>query len=147
MVTDIIKRLVVAVSRSYLQKEGAPRLVLATLSDERHELGILMCAWLAATRRLRTHYLGADCPAREIGRFASNVQATAVLISVVRPESGAATLRELTDLARELPERCEIWLGGAGVDQLATDQLPARCTVLPTAFDFEQRLDLMPHAN
>ncbi len=144
MVTDIIRRLVISVSRGYLQRENAPRLVLATMSDERHELGILMCGWLAAARRIRTQYLGIDCPPAEIARFARDVDASAVLISIVFPDALGTTSKQLHELARDLDEHCEIWLGGAAASLLPTEQLPPRSVVLPTAFDFEQRLDLIP---
>ncbi len=147
MVTDIVRRLVVSVSRGYLQRAHAPRLVLATLPGERHELGILMCGWLAAARRIQTHYLGIDCPPAEIARFAKEVDASAVLLSIVLPEPDGGTVVQLRELGSSLSDPCEIWLGGSAASQLPAAQLPPRTLVLPTAFDFEQRLDLMPLTN
>ncbi|HPF28200.1 MAG: MerR family transcriptional regulator [Steroidobacteraceae bacterium] len=147
MVTDIVRRLVISVSRGYLQRASAPRLVLATMSDERHELGILMCGWLAAARRIHTHYLGIDCPPAEIARYAKEMDASAVCLSIVLPEPGGGTVVQLRELGGSLSEQCEIWLGGSGASELPTEQLPPRTLVLPTAFDFEQRLDLMPLTN
>ncbi len=48
---------------------GQP-IVFATLTDERHELGILMCALLAAARGVRCQYLGADVPPADVALFA-----------------------------------------------------------------------------
>jgi methanogenic corrinoid protein MtbC1 len=143
MVTDIVRRLVISVTRGYLRADNGPALVLATLSGERHELGILMCSWLAATRRYHTHYLGADLPPGEISRFALEVDARAVLISLVMPENHVPVMEQLSDLAGALRGKCEIWIGGFAARQLAPDEVPVGCVLLPGQYDFEQRLDLM----
>ncbi len=143
MVTDIVRRLVISVSRGYLRAENGPCLVLSTLSGERHELGILMCSWLAATRRYHTHYLGADCPAEEIARFAREVDASAVLVSLVMPENVVPALEQLNELTRQLQGECEVWLGGFAAQQIGAADLPRGCVLLPSAQDFEQRLDLL----
>jgi len=143
MVTDIVRRLIISVSRGYLRSEGGPCLVLATLSGERHELGILMCSWLAATRRFRTHYLGVDVPPREIARFALEVDARAVLVSLVMPENEVPALAQLRELTDELRGRCEVWVGGVAARMLTADEIPDGCLLLPTGGDFEQRLDLL----
>jgi DNA-binding transcriptional MerR regulator/methylmalonyl-CoA mutase cobalamin-binding subunit len=143
MVTDIVRRLVISVSRGYLRADNGPCLVLATLSGERHELGILMCSWLAATRRYQTHYLGADLPAIEIARFALEVDARAVLISLVMPENYVPVMEQLRELAGALRGKCEIWIGGFAARQLGADEVPLGCVLLPGQHDFEQRLDLM----
>jgi DNA-binding transcriptional MerR regulator len=143
MVSDIVRRLVISVARGYLRADNAPCLVLATLSGERHELGILMCSWLAATRRYRTHYLGADCPATEVARFALEVEARAVLISLVMPENEVPAQRQLAELAEAVRGRCEVWIGGFAARRLTLDTVPPGCVVLPSAQDFEHRLDLL----
>jgi methylmalonyl-CoA mutase cobalamin-binding subunit len=140
---DIVRRLIISVSRGYLRNDQGPCLVLATLSGERHELGILMCSWLAATRRFRTHYLGADCPAEELARFALEVEARAVLVSLVMPENEVPALEQLATLAAALRGRCEVWVGGFAARMLLAEELPPGCVMLPTGQDFEQRLDLL----
>ena len=143
MVTDIVRRLIISVSRGYLRTENGPSLVLATLSGERHELGILMCSWLAATRRYHTHYLGADCPADEIARFAREVDASAVLVSLVMPENAVPALEQLHQLSQCLRGECEVWVGGFAAQQLGAGEVPRGCVLLPSAQDFERRLDLL----
>lgn len=147
MVTDIVRRLVISVARGYLRSENGACLVLATLSGERHELGILMCSWLAATRRFRTHYLGADCPAEEIARFALEVDARAVLVSLVMPENEVPALQQLETLAQHLRGKCEIWVGGFAARFVDPELIPEGCVMLPTGQDFEQRLDLLAAQN
>jgi len=143
MTTDIVRRLIISVSRGYLRSDNGPCLVLSTLSGERHELGILMCSWLAATRRFRTHYLGVDCPADEIARFALEVDACAVLVSLVMPENEVPALQQLHKLAELLVGKCEVWVGGFAARSLSPEEVPPGCLLLPTASAFEQRLDLL----
>jgi len=139
MVTDIVRRLIISVSRGYLRSDTGPCLVLATLSGERHELG----SWLAAARRFRTHYLGVDVPPIEIARFALEVDARVVLVSLVMPENEVPVLEQLRQLAEYLSGRCEVWIGGMAARMVSVDELPTGCLLLPTAYDFEQRLDLL----
>jgi methanogenic corrinoid protein MtbC1 len=143
MVTDIVRRLIISVSRGYIRSDNGPCLVLATLSGERHELGILMCSWLAATRRFRTHYLGVDCPPAEIARFALEVEARAVLVSIVMPENQVPALEQLREMVDVLAGRCEAWVGGYAARMLRAEELPAGCVLLPSGADFEARLDLL----
>jgi DNA-binding transcriptional MerR regulator/methylmalonyl-CoA mutase cobalamin-binding subunit len=143
MVTDIVRRLVISVSRGYLRSDNGPCLVLATMSGERHELGILLCGWLAAARRIRTHYLGSDCPPAEIARFALDVEARAILLSIVMPENQVAALGHLNEITSAVDGRTEVWIGGTAAREIPPPDLPRGCVVLPNVFDFEQRLDLI----
>ena len=143
MVTDIVRRLIISVSRGYLRSDSGPCLVLATLSGERHELGILMCSWLAATRRFRTHYLGVDVPSEEIARFAMDVEARAVLVSLVMPENEVPALQQLHELVRVLAGQCEVWVGGFAARHLSSEELPPGCTLIGSGTDFEQHLYLL----
>lgn len=143
MVTDIVRRLIISVSRGYIRGDDGPTLILATLSGERHELGILMCCWLAAARRIRTIYLGADCPHADIARFALDVDARAVLISLVMPETHVPVQPQLDALALALQGQCEVWIGGYGAIGLDPRAIPTGCVLLPGQGDLEQRLDLI----
>lgn len=143
MVTDIVRRLVISASRGYLRADNAPCLVLATLSGERHEIGLLMCSWLASMRRYHTHYLGVDCPPEEIARFAIEVDASAVLVSMIMPESYVPVLEQLNLLSHHLRGHCDVWIGGMAARAIPAEDVPSGCVVLPTTMDFEQRLDLI----
>jgi MerR family transcriptional regulator, light-induced transcriptional regulator len=143
MVTDIVRRLVISASRGYLRADNAPCLVLSTLSGERHEIGLLMCSWLASMRRYHTHYLGADCPPEEIARFAIEVDASAVLVSMVMPESYVPVLEQLNLLSQHLRGHCDVWIGGMAARAIPAEDVPPGCVVLPTTIDFEHRLDLI----
>ena len=95
------------------------------------------------TRRFRTHYLGVDCPAEEIARFALEVDACAVLVSLVMPENEVPAVQQLHKLAELLVGKCEVWVGGFAARSLSPDEVPAGCLLLPSGNAFEQRLDLL----
>lgn len=142
MVTDIVRRLVANSARSFFVSDSAPCLVFTTLSGERHELGIMLCHWLAAARRCKTHYLGPDTPVPDIVQFASDVEADAVLISMVMPELDTPARHQLALLATQLQPRTQVWVGGRAAQHLTVDQVPMGAVLLPTLTDYEQRLDL-----
>ncbi len=143
LVSDIVRRMVANLSRNFVLSDDAPSLVLTTLSGERHEIGILLCNWLAAARRCRTHYLGADTPVGEIVQFATDVEADAVLLSMVMSENDVPARAQLADLAAQLNPPVQIWVGGRAAQNLTVEQVPLGTVLLPTLTDFEQRLDLL----
>jgi DNA-binding transcriptional MerR regulator/methylmalonyl-CoA mutase cobalamin-binding subunit len=121
--------------------------VFATLSGERHELGILMYATVAASLRLRTFYLGADLPAEEVARCALEINAMAVAISLVNQGPFEATLAQLHTLRRRLPDEVEIWLGGPALAEIDKSSLPSRSVPMLEPGDFEQRVGLLEAAH
>lgn len=140
MVSDIVRRLIISASRGYVRSDAGPCIVLATLSGERHEIGLLMCSWLAAASRFRTHYLGVDCPPEEIARFALEVEARAVLVSLEMPENSVPVMEHLRDLAYLLRGKCEVWIGGGSAGDVNLNELPPGCIFLSTPGDFESQL-------
>ncbi len=96
---------------------GAPKLVAATLSGDRHELGLLMATLLAALCGWRAVYLGVDLPIPEIVDAAERSRASAVLISLVHVEPLAARglLREMRE---RLPAQVSIFAGGRAASQI-----------------------------
>jgi MerR family transcriptional regulator, light-induced transcriptional regulator len=123
-----------------------PAVVFATLSGERHELGILMYATLAASLRLRTFYLGPDLPAEEAARCARAINAVAVAISLVNHDPLEAALAQLHSLRRQLPDAVEIWLGGPALVDIDESALPPRSIRMLEPGDFEQRVGLLEAA-
>jgi MerR family transcriptional regulator, light-induced transcriptional regulator len=122
--------------------EGAA-VVFATLSGERHELGILMYATIAASLKVRTFYLGPDLPVEEMARCALEIGATAVAISLVNRDQTEATLTQLHALRRGLPDDTEIWLGGPALIEIDESSLPTRSIRMLEPGDFEQRVGLL----
>ena len=143
LVSDVVRRMVSSVNRTYLRGEQAPALVFATLSNERHDLGLLLCAWLAASRRLRCHYLGSDLPAAEIARYAREVEAHAVILSLVMPDASVGASEQLAELCKALGDACPVWIGGGAAREIDASALPAGCVHVPSQSEFEHRLEML----
>jgi MerR family transcriptional regulator, light-induced transcriptional regulator len=123
IVSNAVKKQVSLVLDTYNRIASGPPIVFATLTDERHELGILMCALLAAARGMRCQYLGADVPPADVAVFADRVGAAAVVLSFVRRESTAVAETLLAEFLKRLPRAIAVWIGGQGAAalQLAAD--------------------------
>ena len=60
--------------------------LLACPPGEWHEIGALSIAIFLRRAGIRTHYLGANTPIIDLARFAREVKASAVMLSVSAPE-------------------------------------------------------------
>jgi len=116
------------------------RLLFATPSHERHELGLLAAAMLAAARGLRVTYLGADLPAREIVHAARASAANVVVVGVTMDDRHRTTGRQLLSIARGLSANVEFWAGGPGARRHA-QLLDRRGLVLDHFDEYVRQLD------
>ena len=124
---------------------GAP-IVFATLPGERHELGLLMCAFLCASRGYKIHYLGPDVPVEDLARYAREVSASVIALSVILRDTLASVPEHLRRLAHHVEAGTTIWLGGSASSRLSREALPTGCVVIPDQLDLERRLDLLQAA-
>ena len=100
--------------RLYERPEASPRLLFATLAGERHEIGTLGAAMLAASSGLGVAYLGPDLPAREIVESVRPAGAQVLVLGLTATSAGKAKERELRTIVRDLPTEVELWAGGRG---------------------------------
>jgi methanogenic corrinoid protein MtbC1 len=117
-----------------------PGIAFTTLSGERHELGSLMLAVVAASRGFRAIYLGSDLPAGEIGRFCARVRVVAVALSLVTSPEVVDAYAQITALRAVLPDEVEIWVGGQAARLLDAGALPAGSHCMRDLKQFEARL-------
>jgi MerR family transcriptional regulator, light-induced transcriptional regulator len=144
--SNCARRQLAALLHTFNSIAKGPAVVFATLSGERHELGILMYAALAASLRLRAYYLGPDLPAEEAARCALKINAAAVAISLVMRGDSDSTLAQLHALRHQLPAGVEIWLGGPALADVDASKLPARSICMTEPGEFEQRVGLLEAA-
>lgn len=111
-------------------------IVMASLSGERHELGLLCAAVLAATAGLNVTYLGPDLPAADVAHAVAQASARIVLTSVTLRGAVAAT--EWKALSR-LPERVQLWVGGPHAAE-ARQILKTRARVIASLEDLQPLL-------
>jgi DNA-binding transcriptional MerR regulator len=146
IVSNAARKQVSLVLDTYNRIATGPPIVFATLADERHELGILMCALLAAARGVRCQYLGPDLPPADVAVFADKVGAAAVVLSFVRRESSAAAELLLADFLKRLPRRIAVWIGGQGAAALNSAGLGERVVVIGDYRALERELDALTAA-
>ena len=99
------------------QRRG-PRIVLTTVPDEQHVLGLLMVEALFALEGAECITLGSQMPLLEIARAVEAHQAEIVALSfsAAFPRRQIASL--LIQLREMLPPRTALWIGGSGAGGL-----------------------------
>ena len=142
IISSAVRKQLSSVLDTYSRIADGPVMVLSTPAGERHELGILMCALLAAAKNVRCHYLGPDLPAGELATYAARVRADVVVLSVLMTDDLEGMSAQVGQLAQLLPEQIEIWGGGAALQQ-AGPRLPERLRRLDSLPDFEREITLL----
>lgn len=108
--SEVMRRIMHAMLDLLPPAAGAPSIVIATLSGQRHEFGALFAAAAAAMDGWKVTYLGADLPAADIARVARDVQAEAIAISITTPNGNLKS--ELTALRAAAGADLPILVGG-----------------------------------
>ena len=89
------------------------RVLATTLAGERHELGALMAAAVAADLGCDTTYPGADLPAPALAAAARRARVDILALSLLDGSAPRLAQRELSALRDLLPARTRIVVGGA----------------------------------
>jgi methanogenic corrinoid protein MtbC1 len=97
------------------ERTQGPLVVLATLPDERHALGLQMAALILAVAGCRVCNLGADVPIDQIATHSKDLNARAVAVSVSLARAGRRTATHLGQLRARLPRKIVLVAGGQGV--------------------------------
>ena len=109
--SGLIRSMLGSLFRLYPPSGNAETMVLATPAGERHELGLLLVALLAAAHGWRVVCLGADLPAAEIGLAVRLANARVLSLSIATGHP--RTEEELASIARLVPISTRVWIGGA----------------------------------
>ncbi len=116
--TELTKRVLRQAIATLPPGSGSPRVLLTSLPDEQHILGLLMLEALLALEGAECIPLGTQMPLLEISRAASAHRADIVALSF----SVAFPLRQIPALLQQLrgalPDAVELWVGGSGVSRL-----------------------------
>jgi DNA-binding transcriptional MerR regulator len=116
-----------------------PRIVFATPTGERHELGLQMAALTALGAGANPIYLGAELPVDELLDSVERAGAAALALSLVTlpPNRAAQAVRAIRG---GLPDDVHLWLGGATASALEPGEGVDCIDSLET---FEQRIALL----
>ncbi|BDG10490.1 HTH-type transcriptional repressor CarH [Anaeromyxobacter paludicola] len=121
-------------------RETPVRLLFATPPGERHELGLLAAAALAAAGGLAPVYLGAELPAAEVAAAAARSGARAAVVAATGVADPALAIAEIGELRRLLPGGVEVLTGGARDPRFGAALRDAGATQVPDLERFEQDL-------
>jgi DNA-binding transcriptional MerR regulator len=138
-----VERLLMATIHTYLKTPRGPGILFGTPSGERHALGSLEAAFLAASRGLRCFYLGPDLPAAELAEAARRLEVAVVALSVVTRSNGDQYARQIEQLSTLLPADTALWIGGYTTDVFDSGSVPANCTLFSTIDDYLLRLEIL----
>ncbi len=111
--TAVVQSFVYAFQQRRPLSETAPRLVAATLSGHRHELGVLLACAAAADEGWDVAYLGPGLPAEEIAAAARQREARAVALGLTLVDDPAFVQKELRWLRELIGEGVQLFVGGA----------------------------------
>jgi DNA-binding transcriptional MerR regulator len=112
-------------------------MVFATLAGERHELGLLSAAVLAAHAGRRVTYLGPDVPGADVGHAVNSLKASTLVVCATI--ANVTTVRELRAL-RQLRPEVAVWAGGSDRSRLRRE-LGARVRGIDTLEQFTGLID------
>lgn len=114
LVSAIVRSVIGGLVRAMARPQASPKIVFATPSGERHELGLLCAALLAASAGCSVVYLGPDLPPADIAHAATTAGARVMIVSLTTP---GAVEREVIEQLASPPAGVELWVGGpeAGV--------------------------------
>src|SRR5688572_7340263 len=114
LASSIIQDILVAKMRAFSERDGAPRVLVATPAGERHAIGAVLVGAAAALHGWNVLYLGADLPAAEIAAAAVAADVTMVAVSIVYVDDRRRMLGEMRSLRERLPGTIALVVGGSG---------------------------------
>jgi methanogenic corrinoid protein MtbC1 len=132
VVQGVLSRVLDAVS----QDGSSWRLVVATPTGQRHEIGAMIAAITAAVEGWNVIYLGADLPAPSIAEAARRKGARIVALSLVYPANDPSVSEWIHSLGRTIEEGIDVLAGGEAANSYGEDLSRIGATVLTdmTAF-------------
>jgi methanogenic corrinoid protein MtbC1 len=141
LLTASVERLVMSTMHTFQKVARGPGIVFATLAGERHAIGSLLAAFLAASQGIRCIYLGADLPAHELAEAAKRSKAAAVALSITTEIPSLKT--QLDQLRETLPGAVELWIGGGVAQDLLDSDLPRKCFRFKDFGSFVDRVEIV----
>ncbi len=140
MTSALLRNLLGALIPLYRRTSPASKLLFATPSGEQHEFGILLSAMLAVGGGLGIVYLGPNLPAEEIVLAAQKTAPQAVVLGFIGANGAAAAMKDLQQVAKKLPARIELWVGGAQEESLVKKVRQTRALLIEDFGMLEQHL-------
>jgi methanogenic corrinoid protein MtbC1 len=113
--TELTKRVLRQAIAALPPGTGGPRVLLTSVPDEQHGLGLLMLEALFALERAECISLGLQTPLVDIGRAAVAHRVDIVTLSFSAAFPARQVVPVLQQLRQLLPATVDLWVGGAGM--------------------------------
>jgi MerR family transcriptional regulator, light-induced transcriptional regulator len=114
---------------------GRPRVLLTTVPQEPHGLGLLMAEAIISLEGCRCVSLGVQTPVMDIVLAAGAHDTDVVALSFSSSVNPNLVLQSLTELREKLPAHVELWAGGTC--RVLRRRPPAQVIVLPELDDIQ----------
>ena len=111
LATGALRNLLGSLVRLQSPRDSRPGVIFATPPGERHELGIMAAAMLAASAGLGVIYLGADLPPGDVVEAARRTGARAVVLGATGTD-GDASVEAARAIAQGVSRGVEVLVGG-----------------------------------
>lgn len=108
----VMRSAIFAVPQAHLASAGAPRIVLTTMPQDRHSLGLLMAEAMCVVEGAHCISLGVQTPLLELVEAARVLQADIVALSFSASTNPRQALDGLAELHLRLADSTELWAGG-----------------------------------
>jgi|SRR6478609_5776219 len=118
LVSEVLSSKLRLLLSAYDDRSSRPIVLLATLSDEQHGLGLDMVALYLALEGATPRLLGVNTPPDQIAEAAVALSADVVGVSISEASDLALTEAHLRRVLGSLPNRIEIWVGGKNARKL-----------------------------
>jgi MerR family transcriptional regulator, light-induced transcriptional regulator len=112
LVSEVLSSKLRLLLSAYEDRPGGPVVLLATLSEEQHGLGLDMVALYLALEGATPRLLGVNTPPDQIAEAAVAFSADVVGVSISEASDMIVTEAQLRTVLGALPLDTEVWLGG-----------------------------------
>jgi DNA-binding transcriptional MerR regulator/methylmalonyl-CoA mutase cobalamin-binding subunit len=116
MLQGVMRSAIFSATQQAGHAQAAPRVLLTTVPQERHGLGLLMAEALLALEGAHCVSLGTQTPLGDIVDAARSQRADIVALSFSGVTSPRAAVDNVNELRNRLADQAEVWVGGAGVE-------------------------------
>lgn len=125
---SVMRNAIYAANQQVGQAAASPRILLTTVPQERHGLGLLMAEALFALQGAHCVSLGVQTPLNDIVEAARVQQADIVALSFSSVMSPRAAIENVSELQSRLGDSVQVWAGGSCA-ALARRQLGPQCVL------------------
>jgi MerR family transcriptional regulator, light-induced transcriptional regulator len=138
LLTEVLSSKLRQLLSAYEDSGARPVVLLATLSEEQHGLGLDMVALYIALSGATPRLLGVNTPAAEVAEAARALGANVVGVSISEASALSVTEANLRQMLSALPRELEVWLGGKNARKVTLRD--ARLHQVVTWKDLDQAL-------